>query len=182
HSYKLAADEQVDEAGHPRDADRQQGRDGYAALLPDEDADEQAAHADHRQSRADDVDRAIARVRHVPDPPRTREDGEDDQALDEKSRPPREDGRDEASQQRPDRGGDRARRADQRKDPRALLADEVAVDQRLHRREVERGAEAADDGPEDDDRGQALREDHRARADQKNSRPVTKARLRPKRS
>src|SRR5207237_5073386 len=116
------------------------------------------------------------------DAPRTREDGEDDQALDEKSRPPREDGRDEASQQRPDRGGDRARRADQRKDPRALLADEVAVDQRLHRREVERGAETADDGPEDDDRGQALREDHRARADQKNSRPVTKARLRPKRS
>ena len=77
---------------------------------------------------------------------------------------PRQHGRDEAAQQRPDRGGDRACGPDQGEDLRPHLAFEVAVDQRLHRREVERGAEAPDDGPEDDDGGQALREHHRERA------------------
>ena len=69
------------------------------------------------------------------------------------------------SEQRPDRGGDRGRRADQR--VRLLLrrALEVAVDQRLHRGQQERRAEPADDRPEDDDRGQALGERHRQGAD-----------------
>ena len=35
------------------------------------------------------------------------------------------------------------------------------MDQRLHRGQVERRAEPADHGPEDDDRGQPLREHHR---------------------
>jgi hypothetical protein len=39
------------------------------------------------------------------------------------------------------------------------------VDQGLHRREQVRGAEAADDRPEDDDREEALRQRHRERAD-----------------
>ena len=82
-------------------------------------------------------------------------------------KPTRQDriGGDEAAEERPDRGGDRGRRADQR--VRLLLRRslEVAVDQRLHRRQQQRGAEAADDRPEDDDRGQALGERHRQRAD-----------------
>ena len=44
---------------------------------------------------------------------------------------------------------------------RLHLALEVAVDERLHRRQVERGAEPADDGPEHDDRREALGEHHR---------------------
>ena len=42
---------------------------------------------------------------------------------------------------------------------------EVPVDQGLHRGQQQRRPEAADDRPEDDDRGQALRERHRQRAD-----------------
>ena len=57
------------------------------------------------------------------------------------------------------------RGADERVDLRLHLALEVAVDQRLHRGEVERGAEPADDGPEDEDRDHALGEHHRERAD-----------------
>jgi hypothetical protein len=41
---------------------------------------------------------------------------------------------------------------------------EVAVDQRLHRRQEQRRAQPADDRPADDDRQQALRERHRERA------------------
>ena len=47
----------------------------------------------------------------------------------------------------------------------ASLPFEVAVDQRLHRREIERGAQPAEDRPEDDDRRQALREHHCERPD-----------------
>ena len=162
----FAPNEPVDEPCHPRHADRKQRSDRFAALLPDEHADDQPAHPDHRESRADSIDRPIARIRHVADTPRPRQHGQDDQALHKKPGAPREDSRDEASQQRPDRGRDRSRGADQRKDPRTLLPLEVAVDQRLHRREVERGAETPDDSPENDDRAQALREDHRTRPNQ----------------
>ena len=55
--------------------------------------------------------------------------------------------------------------ADQRVDLLLRRALEVAVDQRLHRGQQQRRAEAADDRPEDDDRGEALRERHRQRAD-----------------
>ena len=58
-----------------------------------------------------------------------------------------------------------AGRTDQREDLGARLPFEVAVDQRLHRGEIERGAEPAEDRPEDDDRRQALREHHRERPD-----------------
>ena len=43
-------------------ADRDQGADRLAALLPHEDAEHDAAHADDRQDRADDVDAAVAGV------------------------------------------------------------------------------------------------------------------------
>ncbi len=48
---------------------------------------------------------------------------------------------------------------------RCIGALEVAVDERLHRRQQQRRAEPADDRPADDDRQQALRERHRERAD-----------------
>ena len=54
---------------------------------------------------------------------------------------------------------------DQRVGPLLRGALEVAVDQRLHRGQQQRRAEPADDRPEDDDRGQALRERHRQRSD-----------------
>ena len=89
----------------------------------------------------------------------------DDHDLEQEADPPREVGGDEAAEQRADRGGDRGRGADQRVGLRLRRALEVAVDQRLHRGQQQRRAEPADDGPEDDDRGQALRERHRQRAD-----------------
>ena len=73
-------------------------------------------------------------------------------------------GRDEAAEQRPDRGRDRRRRADEGVRLALHAAGEVAVDERLHRRQQQRRPEPADDGPEDDDGGQALRERHRQRA------------------
>ena len=164
-AFALAAAEPVHQARHRRHADREQCGDGLAALLPDEDADDEAAHADDREERADVVDRAVARVRHVADLPAPQQDDDDDQGLERESRAPRDGGREEAADERPDRGGDGARRPDQRVDLRPLLPLEVAVDQRLHRRQVERGAEPAEDRPEDDDRGQPLRDHHRERPD-----------------
>ena len=48
---------------------------------------------------------------------------------------------------------------------------EVAVDQRLHCRQQQRRPKPADDRPEDDDRGQALRQRHRQRADRVGQQP-----------
>jgi hypothetical protein len=78
--------------------------------------------------------------------------------------PPGQSRRDEATDQRPDRSRDRAGRAHERVDLRPHLPFEVAVDQRLHGGQVERGAQAPDEGPEDDDRPDALRDHHRERA------------------
>ncbi len=89
----------------------------------------------------------------------------DHDVLEQKRDPPGQVGGDEAAEQRADRGGDRGRRADQRVGLLLRGALEVAVDQGLHRGQQQRRAEAADDGPEDDDRGQALGERHRQRAD-----------------
>ncbi len=86
-------------------------------------------------------------------------------SLEQEPDPPREVGGDEAAEQRADRRGDRGRGTDQRVDLLLRLALEVPVDQGLHRRQQQRRAEPADQGPEDDDRGQALRERHRQGAD-----------------
>ena len=107
---------------------------------------------------------AITCVWHVADLPAPDEDGRDDQRLEREPDAPREERRHEAADQRADRRRDRARRPDQREDLRPRLSFEVPVDQGLHRRQVERGAESADDGPEHDDRRQALCEHHRERA------------------
>ena len=62
--------------------------------------------------------------------------------LEREADPPRQIGRDEPAEQRPDRGGDRGRRTDQRVRLLAGRALEVAVDERLHRGQQERRAEA----------------------------------------
>ena len=77
----------------------------------------------------------------------------DDQRLEQEGDPPREVRRDEPAEQRTDRGGDGCGRPDQ--GVRLLLHRpfEVAVDQRLHRRQQQRRPQPADDRPEHDDRG-----------------------------
>ena len=70
-----------------------------------------------------------------------------------------------ATEQWPDRGGDRRRGADQGVDLRPGGALEVAVDERLHGRQQQRRPEPADHCPEHDDRGQALGERHGHGAD-----------------
>ena len=91
------------------------------------------------------------------------EDDRDDHDLAAERDAPREVGGDEAADERPDRGGDRRRRADERVGPPLRGALEVAVDQGLHRGQEQRRAEPSDDRPEDDDREEALGEGHRER-------------------
>ena len=74
-------------------------------------------------------------------------------------------GGDEPAEERADGSGDRCRGADQRVGLLPGSPLEVAVDERLHGRQQEGGPEAADDRPEDDDRGQALGERHGQGAD-----------------
>ncbi len=59
----------VGERGERDDADRQEQADGFAALLPDEDAQHESAHPEDRQGRTDEVDSSRAGVRHVADEP-----------------------------------------------------------------------------------------------------------------
>jgi hypothetical protein len=60
---------------------------------------------------------------------------------------------------------------DEREHPGPRLALEVTVDERLHRGEIEGGTEPPDDGPENDDRCQALGEHHRKRPDEVEEQP-----------
>ncbi len=143
----------------------EQRADRLAALLPDEDAEHDSTHAQDGQDGADDVHVARARVRRVLHELDPREHDQDHEVLAQERDAPGEVGRDEPSDERPDRGSDRGGGADQRVGLLLHRAGEVAVDQRLHGREQERRAEAADDRPEDDDREQALRQRHRQRAD-----------------
>ena len=53
---RLRRTQPVDQAGQRDRADAQERADGLAALLPDQDAEHDAAHADDGQDRADDVD------------------------------------------------------------------------------------------------------------------------------
>ncbi len=163
-AFALPTDDPPRERSQRDQADGDQGGNGLAALLPDEDPEHDAAHADCGEDRADDVNLSRAGERNFPDEPGSDEHDRDDHDLPGECDPPREVGRDEAADQRPDRSGDRSGGADQRVGAPLSGPLEVAVDQRLHRRQEERRAEAADHGPEDDDREQALRQHHRERA------------------
>ena len=115
--------------------------------------------------RADRVDVPIARVRGVVHELDVEQDDRDDHDLEREAHAPRQVRGDEPAQQRPDRGGDRGRGADQRVGLALRGPLEVPVDERLHGRQQQRGAEPSDDRPEDDDGRQALRERHRQRPD-----------------
>ena len=78
--------------------------------------------------------------RHQPD---AGQDDADDDELEEEADAPRQERRDEAAEQRTDGCRDRRRGAHQRIHPLLGGALEVAVDERLHRRQQERGTEAA---------------------------------------
>ena len=134
------------------DADRQEQADGFAALLPDEDAQHQAAHAEDRQQRTDEVDLARAGVRRVTNESDARQHDRDDDDLEQERDAVGQECGDEAADQRSDGGCDRRGRAHQ--GVGRLLGGplEVAVDERLHRGQQERRSEPTDDGPEDEDR------------------------------
>ena len=61
-----------------------------AALLPHEDAEDDATHADHREDRAHDVDLARARVLDVAHHPDARQHDHDDDDLEREPDAPRE--------------------------------------------------------------------------------------------
>ena len=161
----MAPHEPAGERPQRERADRDQQHDVVAALLPHQDAQHHAAHPHDGQARADRVDLPRSRVRDVLEEPDLRQHDRDDDGLEQEADAPGQVGGDEPSEQRPDRGGDRRRRSDERIGLLLCRSLEVAMDQGLHRRQQERGAEAADDRPEDDDRRQALGERHRQRAD-----------------
>ena len=96
------------------DADGDEDDDGLAALLPDEDPEHDSSHAHGREDRADDVHASRPGVRHVVDEPAAYEHDRDDHDLAEERDPPGEVGRDEAADERPDRGGDRRGSTDER--------------------------------------------------------------------
>ena len=132
-----------------------------ASLLPRQNPEHQKGHPQTRQHGPHDVDASVAGVGHLTDQPAAQQHAGDDGRLEHESDTPREQRGQEASDEWADRRGDGAGGPDQRIDLRPHLPLEVAVDERLHRREIERSAEAPDHRPEDDDRGQALREHHR---------------------
>ncbi len=161
----LAPDQPGGEGREGGDADRDQGAHRLAALLPDEDPQHDAAHAEDGEDRADGVDAAWPGVRDVLHHLDPGEHDRDDDDLQQEADAPRQVGGDEPAEERPDGGGDRGGGADEGVGLRLRLPGEVAVDQRLHGRQQQRGADPAEDRPEDDDRGQALGERHRQRAD-----------------
>ena len=107
------------------------------------------------------VDATRPGVRHVAHLLDARQHDGDDHRLEQEADAPREIGGDEPPEQRSDGGGDRGRRPDQGVDLLLRSAFEVAVDQRLHGGQQERGAEPTENGPEDDDRRETLGEGHR---------------------
>jgi hypothetical protein len=63
----LPPDEPVDQGSERDGADHQQGRDGLAAFLPNQDPEHDAAHAYHGQHCADEVDLPRSGVRDIAD-------------------------------------------------------------------------------------------------------------------
>jgi hypothetical protein len=128
----LAPHEPGGQHRHADHADQQQRGDGPAALLPHQDAEHDAAHAEHRQDRTDRVDVAIARIRGVAHPPDVEQDDRDDHGLEREPHAPREVRGDEAAEQRPHRRGDRRGGADERVGLPLRRSFEVTVDEGLH--------------------------------------------------
>jgi len=106
-SRALAPAQPPDQASHRRDASDDQGADRLAALLPDEDAEDDPAHADDRERGADGVDGTDAGERDVTHQAEPGENDRDDRRLTGEGDPPGEQGGDKAAEQGADGGGDR---------------------------------------------------------------------------
>ena len=156
----LAAAEPPDERNESRSRD-EEGADRLAALLPHQYPEHQQGHRQGGPERPDEVDAPVAGEGHLADQPAAQQHAGDDHRLEQEADSPRKEGGQGAADEGADRRGDGARRADHREDLGLHLPLEVAVDQRLHRGQIERGAKAPDHRPEDDDGGEALREHHR---------------------
>ncbi len=161
----LAPDQPPRQTSEGGGADQHDAENGLRALLPGEDAEDDPPHSDHRQQGADQVDLSRPGVGDVPHSADLGEHYGDDDDLEPETDPPREVGGHRATEQRSHRRRDRCRRPHQCVSPTLGGAFEVAVDERLHRRQQQRCAEPADDGPEDHDGDQALGDRHRQRPD-----------------
>src|SRR4029077_9078318 len=84
----LAAYQPVPEGGHRNRAHADQDADRLAAFLPDQDAEHDAAHAQHRQDRADDVDLPWPGVGHVLNQFDAGQHDRDDDHLQQEADPP----------------------------------------------------------------------------------------------
>ena len=115
-SSRLRRSQPPDQPGQRDRADRQQRADGFAAFLPHQDAEHDAAHAEDGEDRADAVDAPRAGVGNVADEFDAGQHDRDDDDLEQERDPPRQVGGDEPAEQWPDRGGDRGRGSDQRVD------------------------------------------------------------------
>ena len=161
----LAAHEPPGQQRERDRADRDQQPDGLASFLPHQDPEHDAAHADDGEDRADHVDLPRPGVGDVVDELDLGQHDRDDDDLEHEADPPRQVRGDEAAEQRPDRGGDRRRRPDQRVRLLAGRASKFPWISDCIAGSSSDAPEPADDRPEDDDRGQALRQRHRQGAD-----------------
>ncbi len=103
----LPAHEPIGEGPESDRPDRQEFSHGISAFLPRQDAQHQPAHAEDGEDRTDRVHLSRTGVRHVANPPDAGEHDDDDQHLEQEADAPRQERRDEATEQRTDRGSDR---------------------------------------------------------------------------
>ncbi len=112
------------------------------------------------ESTAPTTSTSRARIRDVFDEADLTQDNGDDDDLQSETDSPRQVGGDEAAKEGADRRGDGRRRTHERVRLALGHAAEVAVDERLHRRQEKGCAQPTDDRPKHDDRSQALGQRH----------------------
>ena len=161
----LAADQPVGEGGQHHGTEAHDQSHIAAALLPHEDAEDEATHADDGEDGAHGVDLARPGVGNVLDQANLGEHHQNDQCLEPEPHPPGQVRREKTPQERTDGGCDRRRGSDQCIRPLLGAPSEVAVDEGLHRRQQQGCTQSADDGPEDDDGIQILGQHHAHRTD-----------------
>jgi hypothetical protein len=137
---------------------------GHPAPLPGaQDAEHDQPEPERGQRGADQVDVRPRVRRRVLDPARQGKDRDDDDDLPGEHEPPRRVRRREPADQRADGNGARPGRGDEAVGLRPLLEAEVAGDQRDDRRQDQRGADALEERPAEQEHRQALRERGRQR-------------------
>ena len=165
---RLPAEEEPDDeepAEHEPDRRRQARPRGAVGLGLDpaplaraEHAEDEQSEPERREHRADDVELRPLLDRRVRDPPREDEDRDHEHDLAGEDPPPREVGRAEAADERPDRDGDRAGRRDEPVRRRPPLGREVPGDERDDRGQDQRRADSLQERPAEQQHRQALRD------------------------